>query len=113
MERQVDYHEIEEHAAKFFRAFRWIIFGVAVGAVVPWADRLWVITYAPHKPNGSSDWRARSDAAALPALLSANNWSPLSNILPRNNAARPLGPLGKTIRNATQRPIIQDLPHPD
>lgn len=25
------------------------------GAVVPWADRLWVITYAPHKPSGSSD----------------------------------------------------------
>ncbi len=25
------------------------------GAVVPWADRLWVITYAPHYPNGSSD----------------------------------------------------------
>ena len=26
-----------------------------IGAVVPWADRLWVITYAPHKPEGSSD----------------------------------------------------------
>ncbi len=25
------------------------------GAVVPWADRLWVITYAPHRPKGSSD----------------------------------------------------------
>jgi len=25
------------------------------GAVVPWADRLWVITYAPHKPLGSTD----------------------------------------------------------
>ncbi|MEI6567396.1 MAG: hypothetical protein WCR20_12015 [Verrucomicrobiota bacterium] len=25
------------------------------GAVVPWADRLWVVTYAPHKPEGSSD----------------------------------------------------------
>lgn len=25
------------------------------GAVVPWADRLWVITYGPHKPNGSTD----------------------------------------------------------
>ena len=25
------------------------------GAVVPWADRLWVITYAPHFPQGSSD----------------------------------------------------------
>ena len=26
-----------------------------VGAVVPWAGRLWVVTYAPHKPLGSSD----------------------------------------------------------
>jgi hypothetical protein len=25
------------------------------GAVVPWADRLWVITYGPHCPLGSSD----------------------------------------------------------
>lgn len=25
------------------------------GAVVPWAGRLWVVTYAPHKPLGSSD----------------------------------------------------------
>ncbi len=25
------------------------------GAVVPWADRLWVITYGPHLPSGSSD----------------------------------------------------------
>jgi len=26
-----------------------------IGAVVPWADRLWVITYGPHRPVGSSD----------------------------------------------------------
>lgn len=25
------------------------------GAVVPWADRLWVITYSPHEPKGSDD----------------------------------------------------------
>lgn len=25
------------------------------GAVVPWGNRLWVITYGPHLPNGSSD----------------------------------------------------------
>ena len=25
------------------------------GAVVPWGDQLWVITYGPHLPNGSSD----------------------------------------------------------
>jgi hypothetical protein len=26
-----------------------------IGAVVPWADRLWVITYSPHMPKGSTD----------------------------------------------------------
>ena len=26
-----------------------------LGAVVPWADRLWVITYSPHRPKGSDD----------------------------------------------------------
>ncbi len=25
------------------------------GAVVPWADRLWVVTYGPHSPQGSTD----------------------------------------------------------
>ena len=25
------------------------------GALVPWQGSLWAITYAPHKPNGSSD----------------------------------------------------------
>ncbi len=25
------------------------------GAVVPWADRLWAVTYSPHQPRGSSD----------------------------------------------------------
>ncbi|MGB2560244.1 MAG: hypothetical protein ACPIG6_06585 [Akkermansiaceae bacterium] len=24
-----------------------------IGAVIPWADKLWMITYAPHKPRGS------------------------------------------------------------
>jgi hypothetical protein len=33
------------------------------GAVVVWADRLWVITYAPHKPEGSSDELYEIDSA--------------------------------------------------
>ncbi len=33
------------------------------GAVVPWADRLWVITYAPHMPKGSSDKLYQIDGA--------------------------------------------------
>jgi len=26
-----------------------------IGAVVPWSDRLWAVTYGPHCPNGSAD----------------------------------------------------------
>ena len=26
-----------------------------IGAVVPWADRLWLVTYSPHSPRGSND----------------------------------------------------------
>jgi hypothetical protein len=32
------------------------------GAVAPWADWLWVITYAPHMPAGSDDKRYEIDA---------------------------------------------------
>jgi len=32
------------------------------GAVVPWADRLWTVTYGPHSPNGSSDKLYEIDA---------------------------------------------------
>ncbi|MBP3558741.1 MAG: hypothetical protein J6K20_13710 [Thermoguttaceae bacterium] len=32
------------------------------GAVVPWAGRLWAITYGPHSPNGSSDKLYEIDA---------------------------------------------------
>lgn len=26
-----------------------------IGGVVPWQGKLWIITYAPHKPKGSDD----------------------------------------------------------
>ncbi len=31
------------------------------GVVVPWADRLWSVTYAPHAPNGSTDKLLRNN----------------------------------------------------
>lgn len=33
------------------------------GAVVPWADRLWILTYSPHQPGGSDDKLYEIDAA--------------------------------------------------
>ncbi|GAA4309872.1 hypothetical protein [Compostibacter hankyongensis] len=34
-----------------------------IGAVMPWADRLWLITYSPHAPQGSADKLYSIDAA--------------------------------------------------
>lgn len=36
---------------------------IGIGSVVPWADRLWFVTYPPHKPNGSADklWMVDTD----------------------------------------------------
>lgn len=36
-----------------------------VGAVVPWAGRLWAVTYAPHVPRGSSDKLSEIDVVTL------------------------------------------------
>lgn len=33
------------------------------GAIVPWADRLWAVTYSPHSPNGSSSKLYEIDSA--------------------------------------------------
>ncbi len=33
-----------------------------IGAVVPWADRLWLVTYSPHSPRGSNDKLYEIDA---------------------------------------------------
>lgn len=47
---QVDYSGVYPHLVMSNREGE-----CGTGAVVPWADRLWVITYAPHMPKGSTD----------------------------------------------------------
>jgi hypothetical protein len=46
---------------------------IGIGAVAPWADRLWFVTYPPHQPNGSADklWMVDSNLtlAAHPASV--------------------------------------------
>jgi len=38
---------------------------VGIGAVMPWADRLWFVTYPPHQPGGSADklWTVTTNLA--------------------------------------------------
>ena len=38
------------------------------GAVVPWAGRLWVLTYAPHQPRGSDDKLYSIDSALIQTI---------------------------------------------
>lgn len=47
---QVEYSGVYPHLAMSNREGE-----CGTGAVVPWAGKLWVITYAPHQPKGSTD----------------------------------------------------------
>ncbi len=45
---------------------------IGIGAVVPWAGKLWFVTYPPHAPNGSSDklWMVDSNLTLTPHPVS-------------------------------------------
>ncbi len=57
-ERPVEISGIYPHLAYFNTSGE-----CGTGAVVPWADRLWIVTYAPHKPKGSDDQLYEIDSA--------------------------------------------------
>jgi hypothetical protein len=40
-------------------------FEVGIGAMAPWADRLWAVTYGPHLPRGDSTNKLYEIDAAL------------------------------------------------
>ncbi|MFM1903067.1 MAG: hypothetical protein RLZZ440_967 [Planctomycetota bacterium] len=64
-----------------------------IGGVVPWAGRLWVITYGPHLPRGSSDklWEITSDLriAARPESIGG---TPASRMIHAESQQLLLGP---------------------
>jgi hypothetical protein len=63
------------------------------GAVVPWAERLWVITYAPHKPTGSSD-RLYEITGALEQIVRPESLggTPANRMIHRESAQLFIGP---------------------
>ncbi|MDQ3814687.1 MAG: hypothetical protein M3347_12145, partial [Armatimonadota bacterium] len=62
-------------------------------AVVPWADRLWVITYAPHAPNGSSDKLYEIDnALALTIRPESVGGTPANRMIHRESNQLFIGP---------------------
>jgi hypothetical protein len=63
------------------------------GAVVPWADRLWVITYAPHKPRGSSDKLYEIDASLSQVIRPESiGGTPANRLIHRESQQLFLGP---------------------
>jgi len=63
------------------------------GAVVPWADRLWVITYGPHLPLGSSDklYEITSDLERVTHPESVGG-TPANRMIHRESAQLNIGP---------------------
>lgn len=63
------------------------------GAVVPWADRLWVITYGPHLPAGSSDklWEIGPDLS-IRARPESVGGTPANRMIHRESNQLLIGP---------------------
>jgi hypothetical protein len=63
------------------------------GAVVPWADRLWVVTYAPHKPLGSSDKLYEITPALEPVIRPESiGGTPANRLIHRESGQLFIGP---------------------
>ncbi len=63
------------------------------GAVVPWAERLWVITYGPHLPAGSSDKLYEIDASLSVAVRPESiGGTPANRMIHRESKQLFIGP---------------------
>jgi len=64
-----------------------------IGAVAPWAGRLWYLTYSPHKPNGSADklYELNEDLAVGVRPESVGG-TPASRMVHRESGQLILGP---------------------
>lgn len=64
-----------------------------ISAVVPWADRLWFITYGPHLPNGSDDKLYEVDAALhLASRPESVGGTPAARLIHRESNQLVIGP---------------------
>ena len=64
-----------------------------IGAVVPWADRLWAVTYSPHSPRGSDDKLYEIDAELnLLARPESIGGTPANRLIHRESNQLFIGP---------------------
>ena len=69
---------------------------VGIGAVAPWADRLWAITYGPHLPNGDSSNKLYEIDGQLNRVIPAR--------VDRRHPGQPLHP--RAVEPAHHRPAL-------
>lgn len=63
------------------------------GAIVPWAQRLWVVTYSPHMPNGSDDQLYEIDEALnITARPESVGGTPANRMIHRESQQLFIGP---------------------
>jgi hypothetical protein len=78
------------------------------GGVVPWADRLWVMTYAPHRPRGSTDRLYEIDSSLHRTIRPESiGGTPANRMIHRESGQLLLGPY-LIDRNRTVRVIPSD-----
>lgn len=66
---------------------------IGVGAVVPWAGRLWYVTYSPHKPLGSGDKLYSLDEELRPTIHPESiGGTPANRLIHRESNQLFLGP---------------------
>ncbi len=86
--RPVDIGGIYPHLAMFNEGSE-----CGTGAVVPWAGRLWVVTYSPHQPGGSSDKLYEIDAALNQAIRPESiGGTPANRMIHRESGQLFIGP---------------------
>ncbi len=73
------------------------------GAVVPWAGRLWVVTYAPHMPRGSSD-KLYEITPALEQIIRPESigGTPANRMIHRESQQLFIGPYAVDARGAVR-----------
>src|SRR5690606_34912140 len=66
---------------------------IGIGAVVPWAGKLWMITYSPHCPEGSSDkLYAVDDALQMEIRPESVGGTPAGRMIHRESGQLIIGP---------------------
>jgi hypothetical protein len=81
------------------------------GAIVDWADRLWVITYAPHEPNGSTDKLYEVDGSLAQTIRPESiGGTPANRLIHRESEQLFIGPYAIDAKRSVRAVPYQRMP---